>query len=318
MKTSTKIYELANNMYAQSAEGVDRLQAEQKDLLATIQSDDIESALSKLGLVIDCIASKLRCVAIEDAQFPGFLTKFSTTDTDSLKEIELTVSSKLKAERKFKERKNILVDDMFIENAGEFMVNVLFSAYYVEEAFANVTAVNERLEEIYAEAGIEKKVLFGIDATTSSRVISIDNNVVVLNADIEKALEASKMGIMVSGDEYSELVREEATKKFVDVMQTVSITPEIIKKNVDVISSLLDLRTKKHANKIIREGYHKQAKYLKDSKSGVGYFSEKVGEANVFALLVKNDNKEFEVVLNPFDADKLEPVDVDVVAILNK
>lgn len=318
MKTSTKIYELANNMFAQAAEGVDKLQEEQKDLLKSIQTDNIDSALEKLGLVIDCIASKLRCVVAEDVQFPGFLTKFSTTDSESLKEIELTVSSKLKAERKFKERKNIAVDDNFVENAGEFMVNVLFGAYYVEEAFANVTAVNERLEEIYAEAGIEKKVLFDIDASSSSRVLSIDNEVVVLNADIEKALDASKMGIMVAGDEYSELVREEATKKFVDVMQTVTITPEIIKKNVDVIASLLDLRTKKHANKIIREGYHKQAKHLKDATSGVGYFSEKVGDANVFALLCKNADGNYEVVLNPFDADKLEAVDVDVVALLNK
>lgn len=315
MKTNTKIYELANEMYAQASEGITKLQEEQKDLIKTIQTDDIDSALEKLGLVINCIASKLRCVAAEEAQFPGFLTKFSTTDVETLKEIELTVSSKLKAERKFKERKNILVDDNFVANAGEFMINVLFSAYYTEEAYANITAVNERLEEIYAENEITKKVLFGVDAS-AGRVISIDNDVVVLNAEIEKALEASKIGVMVAGDEYSELVREEATKKFVDVMKTVSITPEIIKKNIDVVASLLDLRTKKHANKIIREGYHKQAKYLKDATSGVGYVSEKVGEANVFALVVKNEAGDFEVVLNPFNADTLEPVDVNVVDLI--
>lgn len=315
MKTNTKIYELANEMYAQASEGITKLQEEQKDLIKTIQTDDIDSALEKLGLVINCIASKLRCVAAEEAQFPGFLTKFSTTDVETLKEIELTVSSKLKAERKFKERKNILVDDNFVANAGEFVINVLFSAYYTEEAYANITAVNERLEEIYAENEITKKVLFGVDAS-AGRVISIDNDVVVLNAEIEKALEASKIGVMVAGDEYSELVREEATKKFVDVMKTVSITPEIIKKNIDVVASLLDLRTKKHANKIIREGYHKQAKYLKDATSGVGYVSEKVGEANVFALVVKNEAGDFEVVLNPFNADTLEPVDVNVVDLI--
>lgn len=315
MKTNTKIYELANEMYAQASEGITKLQEEQKDLIKTIQTDDIDSALEKLGLVINCIASKLRCVAAEEAQFPGFLTKFSTTDVETLKEIELTVSSKLKAERKFKERKNILVDDNFVANAGEFMINVLFSAYYTEEAYANITAVNERLEEIYAENEITKKVLFGVDAS-AGRVISIDNDVVVLNAEIEKALEASKIGVMVAGDEYSELVREEATKKFVDVMKTVSITPEIIKKNIDVVASLLDLRTKKHANKIIREGYHKQAKYLKDATSGVGYVSEKVGEANMFALVVKNEAGDFEVVLNPFNADTLEPVDVNVVDLI--
>ena len=55
---------------------------------------------------------------------------------------------------------------------------------------------------------------------------------------------------------HSSLTRR-AVKAFVDVMQTIAITPEILKKRINVVDQPLKSGTKKHANKIIRETYHK-------------------------------------------------------------
>lgn len=314
MRTNNEITGIANEMYAQAMTGVTRLHEENKELVKTILTDSVDSALEKVGLLINYIGSELKGINVEGVSFAGFLTKYGTFCQDELTEIELTVSSKLKAERKFKTKEVVAVNEDFILTTGKVFIDTLFSALYTELAGENIAFLNAKLEEIYAENGIEKKVLFAVEPDNTSRVISIDNDVVVLNADLSKALDVSNLGVLSEGDEYDNYVYEEASKKLVDTMRTVVITPEILKKRIDVVDSLLDLKTKKHANKIIREGYHKQAIYLKDSKSGVGYYNEKVDDVNVFALLKKTEDGNFEVVLNPFDADNLVSVDVDVVA----
>lgn len=312
MKTNVVIVNNANKLYEEVTEGLKAYKEDYKGLVDAMKVDELGVAFDKADTLLKCITALFNNVEAGGTRFPGFLVRKSTNDSEKLTRLSITVSSKLKAVRKFKYEATVVVDDDFIENAGQVYIDALFSAYYAEEANENIEAVNAKLAELYEKYEIKKQVMFAIDTAQAGRVVSIDDDVVVINADVASSLDASNIGIMAEGDEYATLVCEEATKNFVDVMQTVQITPEILKKRISVVDALVDLKTKKHANKIIRESYHKKAIYLKDATSGVGYVNEKVGDATVFALVRKNEAGEYETVLSPFNTEALVPAEVDI------
>ena len=66
-----------------------------------------------------------------------------------------------------------------MKNMAQVYVDVLFDAFYTEEASTNIAELNTRLEEIYDQYEIAKRVKFvvGVDA---GRVAYIDNDVVIL------------------------------------------------------------------------------------------------------------------------------------------
>lgn len=312
MKTNAVIVENANKLYEVVTNGLESFKTEYEGLVKAMQEDDMDSAFDKASTVLNCISTLFSSAEVDGATFPGFLVRKSTRDEGTLKELNITVASKLKAVCKFKHEGSVAVDDDFIVNAGKVFVDALFSAYYVQEANNNLEVLNDRLTEIYDKYEINKRVLFSIDSMQAGRVLSITDDYVVINADVDRALRVSEIGIMAGGNEYNDLIREEATTNFVDVMQTIQITPEIIKKRIAVVDFLVDLKTKKHANKIIRESYHKQAVYLKGGNNDIGYINEKVDDKNVFALVKKSADGKFETVLSPFETDALVPFECNV------
>lgn len=315
MRTRQETTEIANGLYGLVMDGIEVYAREKKELVKAIMTEDLDSAYEKVSVLNRGLQAIMRGAFFNNVTFPGFLTRIGTRSEGTLKSIDLSVSSKLKAERKFKLQRDIDVDENLVKNMAQVYVDVLFNAFYTEEASKNIEELNTRLEEIYEQYEIAKRVLFvvGVDA---GRVAYIDNDVVLLNADVDKALGISELGIMATGSEYAQLINEEAVKAFVDVMQTIAITPEILKKRINVVDQLVEIRTKKHANKIIRETYHKQAKYLKSAGDGVGYVSDNFDDINVFALVKMTDAGDYEYVLNPFDTEKLVAVDVDVIGTL--
>lgn len=316
MKTNSVVVANANELYGEVTKKLEELKTQYVGVIESIEKEDLDSAFYKAGVLINCVVAAIKKVRVNDAQFPEFLIRKVTTNEDKLTDMTIIVTSKLKAERKFKHEFDVKVDGDFVVNVGNGILDALFPAYYAEEASENIKEVNEKLDSLYEKYGLKRKVKFIIDTDNVGRVYSIDDDVLVIRADVDKALDASKLGIMADGDEYATLINEESEKQFVDVMSTVVITPEILKKRIAVVDALADVRTKKHVNKIIRESYHKQAVYLKSAKSGVGYFNGKVGDANVFALVKMNDNGEYEVVLSPFDTEALIPVNVDIVSLI--
>ena len=312
MKTNVVIANNANKLYEDVTNGLEKFKVEYKGLVDAMKVDPLDVAFEKAGTLLNCIATLFTGAEAGGTKFPGFLVRKSTRDEDTLKELNITVASKLKAVRKFKHEGTVAIDDDFIVNAGKVFVDAMFAAYYVEEASENIEELNERLEELYSKYELTKKVLFDIDTTKSGRVLSITDDVVVINADVDKALDISNIGIMVEGNEYNTLINEEAVKNFVDVMQTVQITPEILKKRIAVVDALVDLRTKKHANKIIRENFHKKAIYLKGGTDDIGYINEKVEGTNVFALVTKTAEGEYVTVLSPFATEALVPFECNV------
>lgn len=317
MRTKQEITAIANGLYAQVTDGIAGYSKERVDLVKAIMTEDLDSAYDKVGVLSRGIQAIMRGAVEDSVSFPGFLTRLSTRSEGKLTSLSLTVSSKLKATRKFKLQRDIEVTENLVNDMASVYIDALFDALYTEMAAENVEDLNMKLDKICNDNEVAKRVQFEV-GTETGRVVYIDDDTLILRADVEKAMAISELGIMAEGTEYDQLVSEDATKAFVDVMQTVLITPEILKKRIRVVDFLVDIRTKKHASKIIRETVHKQAIYLKSASEGVGYFSDSVDGVNVFALLKLNESGEYEYVLHPFDTDKLVAVDVDVIGMLKK
>lgn len=315
MKTRQKIEETANNLYGQVVQGVAKFAEGKADMVKTIMEDDLDTAYDKVNILSRSLQAIMRGAISDGVTLPGFLVKINTRSEGKLSSFNLSVTSKLKAERKFKVQRDIDVNENLIDSMAKVFTDALFPAYWVEAAAQNISELNAVLEDIYETHEIHKKVYFAVELSRK-RVMNITDDTVTLNAEVDRACAISELGIMASGNEYSDLIHDEAVKAFVNVMATVSITPEILKKHINIVEQVCDIKTKKRADKIIRESYHRQAIYLKSQKDGVGYFRDTVDGVNVFSLLQLNESGEYEYVLSPFDTEKLVAVDVDVIGML--
>lgn len=319
LKTNDFIVTTANKIFAEVTEGLKTLARENKSMLKDVKNDDFETGLNKIDALVKCIGANMKGVVVDGVGLPGFLSSISAVE-GSLDEVDVTVKSKLKAKQKVRNVRTVKVDEDFVENVGKLFTDTLFELYYLEWADMNVQALNARIAEILEEEKIPFELEFAV-TTSSGRVVSIDDKKVVLKAQTGEALNLSRNGLLVDideeADDYDIMVATEAKEEFLSIMRTIQITPEILKKKIGIVEKLADLHTKKLANKLIREGYHKKVENLKDSKSGVGYFAQKVDidgqEVNVFSLLKKNDSGKLEVVLSPFNVETNKAVDFDVV-----
>lgn len=319
MKTHDFIVKTANKIYEGICEGLETLEKENKATLKNIQNDDFDTGFAKIDALVKCIGANMKGVTIDDVGLPSFLSSISAVE-GKLDEVDVTVKSRLKARNKVRQVQTVKVDEDFVANVGKLFLDTLFELYYMEWADLNVQKLNERIATILEE----EKIPFGLEfavTNTSGRIVAIDDKKVVLKAQIEEALKLATNGLLIEvgedTDDYDKMVAEEARSEFVAIMRTIQITPEILKKKIDIVEKLADLHTKKHSNKLIREGYHKKVENLKNAKSGVGYFSQRVKidgkDVDVFALLSRDDDGKYEVVLSPYDTDTNTAVDFDVV-----
>lgn len=320
MKTNNFIVTTANAIFTEITEGMKNFATENKAMLESIKNDDFETGFNKIETLVQGVALNMKGVAVDGVGLPDFLHSISVSE-DDLSEVTITVKSKLRAKNRVKEVRTIALDENFFDNATDLFINTLFTMYYNEFADENVQALNENIKKITEEENLPFLLQFEV-SNSGGRVLYIDDKKVILKAQVEEAMQLSSYGLAIEvtdeTDDYDKIVAEEVRNEFVSAMRTVNITPEILKKKIGIVEKLADLHTKKHSNKLIREGYHKKVENLKDAKSGVGYFSEKVEingvQADVFALLKKNDKGEFEIVLSPYDANTNTKVDFDVLS----
>lgn len=315
MKSNTVIIGTATKMFEQITAKVEEIKTDHEELIKSIHGAPVETALTKVETIVKCIKLAVEGVDVDGVGLPEFLTRIRSYDEAELETISLTVSSKLKAERRFKQKFDISVDDEFVDNVSKAFTDTMFHEYYIREATENLALVNEKIAEINAANGIDKTIEFVVN-DDEGRVMYIDDSKVVLKAELSKALDSSRMGILLEGEEYEQLVHDEAVKAYVGGMQDIKITPQILKARISVVEELLDLHTKKRVGKIIREGISKQAKYIADGKEGIGYFNEKVDDVDVFAIIKKAADGSMEYVLSPFDVSELVSVDTDVISIV--
>lgn len=316
MRTNKEIVKIADGIYGEINSGLAELAEVKKATLAGIIGKPVAEGIEVIQGIIGDIESIIKAPRVDEVGLPNYLSKL-VYEEGSQDLITVSVRTRLRSTYKYRKDTVVTVDEDFVLNAGKAYVDALYDMFYIEEAIANVDALNEKVVEILAANEIPFGFKFAVDADTDAVVLSINNDEVVFNASIVKAHDIADLGIFKSGDEYNDLICAEATDKLVASLKAVQTTTQLIKSNVALIKEVTGVSTKKRASKLIRGSYHRQAKYLGNVKAGIGYFEETVkinGEdTDVFALVSKAEDGALEVVLSPFDTKTLYNVDFDVI-----
>lgn len=246
----------------------------------------------------------------------GFeLPKFIYNVKGDEKYIDVSIRSKLKVVPKYSKSVTIAVNDDMLKAMGDVVTSALFEMFYAEVAKENIVAINEHFEALCKEAEVPYVVKFAV-SDAKGLVVGISDTEVVLNASVSEALNVASYGIIVDDEtsEYYHLVAKQIDAKITDALKTAPTTVQFIKTKVDIVKTLTGISTKKHASKLIREAYHRNARYLNGVKAGIAYYEETVGDKTIFALVEKTEDGEIKTVLTPFDEATLLTENYDVVA----
>lgn len=319
MKKQAEIIKGANELYAQLTESFSEFAEVKKahiDALATEPYDDAHEAVAEM--IEGAKALIAGCVSEDGFTFPKYLTSFKTYEEDGkLSKVSFVIKSKLKDTAKYKREFTVSVGSTFMDDFTKAHIDAIFEMYYRCQADENLKDVNEAIKKICVENNIPYVFEFAL-GEGKQYVTYIDNDKVIFNADIEEAIEISKDSLFQYGDDYFDLVREQQTEKLVGILSATQTTAQLIKANVGIINTLVGYKTKKRADRLIRNTYHKKAEYFNKVKCGFGYFEKEEGDTTIFSILEKHEDGTITVALNPFDIKTLLTVDVDVVAEVEK
>lgn len=317
MRSNSEVTKIGNGIYPMAIADIQTLAKVNEGKVKSLAKASVEDGLAIISGILTSLECVLLAPAIDHVSLPKYIAKADTTDEDKLTTFRLVIRSRLKAPVKHKEEKVFTVGKDLIEEMGRFMLDALFTMFYQDMAYENVTALNEKLVEIAAENNIPNNLEFTI-TEDSALVVSITDEKLVLNASVPKALDIATLGIFQSGDSYCDLVRNEAIKKLVSELSACQTTVQLIKGNVALVKDLTGITTKKRASKLIRGSYHRKFENLDGVKAGVGYFENTVqidgADVKVFALVEKAEDGTMSVVLHPFDVATMFNVDYDVLA----
>ena len=177
--------------------------------------------------------------------------------------------------------------------------------YRKECAVENITALNEKFDEIYTENKLPFKVNFAIG---NEFVHAITDDSVTFGVSVAQANKVAALGIFsAEGDEYSDYVANRAKTAFIDAVKAAGTTINFVKAKEPNVTKITGFTTKMSVYKLIRKSYSKN--YDK-AKSGIVYYHDK--ENNVFALLNKAEDGSVTTILSPFNTETLEKVDVKI------
>lgn len=316
MRTSKDIVRIADGIYAEAVNNVNKLAEVRKGVVASIAGKPAEEVINTVTELIDGIETGVKAPNVDGVKLPAYLSKV-TYEADGSSEVTITVRTKLKSVYKYRKDAVVALDEDFIVNAGKVYIDALFDMFHIDEAMQNIEALNAKIAGIIEENEIPYSFSFVVDANSSATVLSVNDNEVVFNASITRAQDIASLAIFREGSEYNNLIRQEATDNLVAALKSIQTPVQLIKGNVALIKEVTGVSTKKRASKLIRDSYHRQAKFLGKVKTGVGYFDETVkinGEdVEVFALVSKAEDGTIALVLSPFDVKTLYKVDYDVV-----
>ena len=304
--------------YASAMDSLVQLESNQKATVKGVAKKKNEDVVTVASQLVTSVETIIKGIFFEGVGLPAFISKISLESDENSRTLNISIRSKLKSAYKFVRERAIAISDNLIEDIATFYIDALFEMFYLDEAHANVTALNEKIANLVAENEVPYSVVFVVSDTAKTIVNSISDTCLELNASISEAHDLSSLGLFFEGSEYNDMVAAEAAKKLVDELKAVQTPVQFLKSNNDLIKKLTGVSTKKRANKLIREIHHRKAENLGTVKQGVGYYNAEVEVAGetieIFALIEKAEDGTKTVVLSPFNVKTLEKVDYDVLA----
>lgn len=280
-----------------------------KDLLTEDNEDVLYSGLVSLVNGVNTIYT---AQIVDDISLPQRIIKVNY-DSSNKKEFVLVLRSKLKAQTKYIMKRTLQITKNLVEDINAVFAEFLSDLFLIEVANENVNELNGKLMKFCKEY-LPYVIQFDIDPETTNYVTSISDKEIHFSVDIANAKYIYDLGFMSKDEE----VETEAKSALLSSLLSVQTTTQLVKAKVDLIKRVTGIATKKHANKILRECYHRNAKYLDSLKTGDAYFSNIVNidgeEVDVFAIIHKDIDGTLSVRLHPFDIDTLFNVDFDVLS----
>ena len=310
-----------NKVLKETIEGaknsVEKIKDVKESMIETIMtSKDIDVVKQNINYLVKDVDTIYTAQVVNGISLPQRIVK---VQYDGGMEFVLILRSKLKAETKYMQKKEIRFTKNMLYDISDFFAEFLTDLFLIEVANENVGILNEKIKEICKDFKIP--YTFGLDIIPEAGVpyvTKITDNEVRYSVDILNAKYLSELPLLQSGDRIKDLGQKDAQDDLVTTLYSIQTTPQLIKSKIDLIKQVTGVATKKHANKIIRECYHRNAKYLDSLKTGDAYFSNIVmidgEEVNVFAIIHKDIDGTLSVLLHPFDIDTLFNVDFDVLA----
>lgn len=319
MKKHSEIIGAANELYAKLTENFATFSDVKKgqfESLSALSYDEAHNVVS--GLINDAKSVISGCFSEDGTSLPKYLVTFKTmNEGDKLSQVVITIKSKLKDTFKYKKEFIVNVGDSFAEDFIQGHIDAIFGLYYRSCADSNLKEVNDVIKEICITNNIPYTFEFTL-SDGNEYVVYIDDEKVVFNASLEKALETTQIGLFQSGDDYLDLVRERQSEKLIEVLLATQTTTQLVKANLDIVKTLIGYSTKRRADRLIRTAYHKKAEHFDKVKAGYGYYEGEIDGVSIFAILKKDSNGDISVSLSPFDIKTLANVEVDVVSEVTK
>lgn len=256
--------------------------------------------------------------------FPGILTDFmtfATEDGQHLYAVEVSYKTKLKVRTPYKVKRRFTTEN-FLENAAQMFLKTAMYLLDIMFAEENIDALNERLALLFR--GQETTTTFSAALSLENRfVVDVSDGHVIFAATLETAKNIPGFTIMSdvrADDDFSKFAAKREGEAILGCVKTCN-PPQLMKSGAKVIQEITGIKTKKRADKLLRETYHNNAElFFKRSQKGVAYFEKKVEDADgvqtmIFALLEKKDG-ELTVKLSPFDESTNFTVDFDVLDLM--
>lgn len=322
MKSNGQIKAIADGIYAEAMAGVESVAEVRKASIEGFKVANVDDLLKFMSDLCSDVEAVIKAPVVNGVSLPNFLSRVVSVG-ESTDSFIVSVRTKLTSPYKYRKDTEVQVSPTMVQDIANAYTAALFEMFYIEQAMENVDALNEVITQLLQENEIPYGFKFVVDHTSSADILTITDDEVVFNANVEKAMNISTIGIMRDEEtSFNAMLKQDAVEAFVSQVSAVQTTPQLLKGNVTVISELTGLPTRKKVSKLIRKSYHRQAKFLNAVKTGVGYFDEtvKVGkdEVDVFALVEKAEDGSLSVVLKPFNVDDQTVVKYDVLKEVKK
>lgn len=320
MFTTSNVVAVINNFDAAYREAFQKFSDVRKAELLPKLKASFEEAQAALQGVRDGIEAVAKGTAVEDARIAEFYSSLTAYDSDgAITSVKLTIRTKPSSEVQYRITKDVDVTDNIIADLCEVYRDTLIQILWLDFANSNLAEVNTYVAEACAEAGVAYKFEF---ALADKFISAISDDCVQFGIGVDKALELATYTPFAKGSEFIEYSAEKYKEKFIETLKGIDNVPQLVRANIEFITTATGNKNLRRTDKLVRQCYHKQARYFGTVKTGIGYYAEDVeigGETvSVFAVLEKTEDGEIKTVLSPFDVKTNFGVDYDVVAAVKK
>lgn len=274
-------------------------------------------------LVRQCIfkiQSNLIAAIPNELPVPGVSMYITPMRTSSgvIDVISLSITNKFRAAKTFKFKKTITTRTASLEGATDVMLGIYKDLITNVMAEQNLSVLNE----VYANAAQDAGLPYGIRVTSAlgikdRKVETLSNEEVVFVADYDRVFNFNDL--MILAEPIENLITEEAIQSAYDNL-VAELTSCQLPQQLVAAHGGATLRYVCNINKqvrpmtLIKKVCTKAVDKIIGNKETLAYWTD--GES--YALVVRREDGNFDIVLDPFNIETMLRSDVDVLAALGQ